>query len=145
MQLKFFQYDVGFVGEEFIGELARRCFQKEDKSFKLLRYNNHICYVNRINALFKTFQCTASDKFFPETGNLEGHLVTCSERVKHLLPKNNSERRETLYNKLYAFKIPYKEEQKLFTILVVFLFQRRLLQGDRDYEVDREAFTDISF
>ena len=71
LQLNIFLYDTDFVGGELIGELARRSIQKFEKSVKLLRYNNHICYVNNINALFKAFRCTTCDTFFSKTGNLE--------------------------------------------------------------------------
>ena len=83
MQLNIFLYDIDFVDGELIGELCRRSIQKYEKSVKLLRYNNHICYVNNINALFKAFRCSTCDTFFSKTGNLERHLVTCSDRVKH--------------------------------------------------------------
>ena len=76
-----------FVDGELIGELCRITIQKFEKIVKLLRYNNHICYVNNINALFKAFRCTTCDIFFSKTGNLEHHLVTCSDRVKHIYPK----------------------------------------------------------
>ena len=113
MQLNIFLYDIDFVDGELIGELCRRSIQKYEKSVKLFRYNNHICYVNNINALFKAFRCTTCDTFFSKTGNLERHLVTCSDRVKHIHPKNVYELRETLFEKLDAFNIPYKNEQKL--------------------------------
>ena len=114
LQLNIFLYDIDFVDRELIGELARRSIQKYENSVKLLRHNNHICYVNNVNALFKVFRCTTCDTFFSKTGNLERHLVTCSERVKHIYPKNVYELRETLFEKLAAFNIPYKKEQKLF-------------------------------
>ena len=107
LQLNIFLYDIGFVDGELIGELCRRSIQKYEKSVKLLRYNNYICYVNNINALFKAFRCTTCDTFFSKTGNLERHLVTCSDRVKHSYPKNVYELRETLFEKLDAFNIPY--------------------------------------
>ena len=107
-------YDIDFVDGELIGELCRRSIQKYEKSVKLLRYNNHFCYVNNINALFKAFQCTTCDTFFSKTGNLERHLVTCTDRVKHIYPKNVYELRKTLFEKLDAFKVPYGNEQKLF-------------------------------
>ena len=88
LQLNIFFYDIDFVDGVLIGELARRSIQKYEKSVKLLRYNNRICYVNNINALFKAFRCTTCDTFFSKTGNLERHLVTCSDRVKHIYPKN---------------------------------------------------------
>ena len=53
LELNNFLYDFDFVDGELIGELCRRSIQKYEKSVKLSRYNNHICYVNNINALFK--------------------------------------------------------------------------------------------
>ena len=91
LQLNNFLYDIDFVDGELIGELCRRSIQKYENSVKLVRYHNHICYVKNINALFKAFpfRCTSCDTFFSKTGNLERHLVTCSDRVKHIYPKNN--------------------------------------------------------
>ena len=123
LQLNIFLYDIDFVDRELIGELCRRSFQKYGNSVKLLRYNNHICYVNNINALFKAFRCTTCDTFFSKTGNLERHLVTCSDRVKHIYPKNAYVLRERLFEKLDAFNIPYKNEQKLFKNLAIFDFE----------------------
>ena len=108
LQLNIFLYDIDFVDGELIGELARRNIEKIKKSVKILRYNNHICYVNNINALFKTFRCTKCDTFFSKTGNLERHLLTCSDCVKRIYPKNVYELRKTLFEKLDAFSIPYR-------------------------------------
>ena len=130
MQLNIFLYDIDFVDGELIGELCRRSIQKCEKGVKLLRYNNHICYVNNINALFKAFRCTTSDTFFSKTGNLERHLVTCSDLVKHFYPKNVYELRETLFEKLDAFSIPYKNEQKLFKNLAIFDFESICVKED---------------
>ena len=68
-----------------------------------LRYNNHICYVNNINSLLIAFRCTTGDKFFSKKGKLERHLVTCSDRVKHIYPKNVYELRETLFRFLNSW------------------------------------------
>ena len=95
LQLHIFLYDIDFADGELIGEVAPKSIQKFEKSVKLLRYNNHICYVNNINALFKAFRCTTCDTFFSKTGNLERHLVTCSDRVKHIYPENVYELRDT--------------------------------------------------
>ena len=113
LQLNIFLYDIDFVDGELIGELCRRSIQKYEKIVKLLRYNNHVCYVNNINALFKAFRCTTCDTFFSKTGNLERHSVTCNDRVKHFHPKNVYELRETLFEKLDDFNIPYRNEWKL--------------------------------
>ena len=97
LQLKIFFYDIDFVDGELIGELCRRSIQKFEKSVKLLRYNNHLCYVNNVNALFKDFRCTTCDTFFSKTGNLERQLVTHSDRGKYFYPKSVYELRETLF------------------------------------------------
>ena len=122
LQLNIYLYDTDFADGELIGEIERRSNQKFEKSVKLLRYNNHNCYVNNINALFKAFRCITCDTFFSKTGNLERHLVTCSDRVKHIYPKNFYELRETHFGNLDAFNIPYKNEQKLFKNLPIFDF-----------------------
>ena len=123
LQLNNFLCDIDFVDGELIGELCRRSIQKHGKIVMLLRYNNHICYVNNINALFKAFRCTKCDTIFSKTGNLEQHLVTCSDRNKHFYPKNVYELSETLFEKLDAFNIPYKNELKLFKNLAIFDFE----------------------
>ena len=50
-------------------------------------------------------------------------MVRCSERVKHIYPKNVYQLRETLFDKLDSFGIQYTVDQKLFTNLVVFDFE----------------------
>ena len=111
------------VDGDLIGELCRRSFQKYEKGVQFLRYSNHICYVNNVNALFKAFRCTRCDTFISQTENLEQHLVTFSDRVKHIYPKNVYQLRKTLLEKLDAFNIPYRSEQKLFKNLAILDFK----------------------
>ena len=130
LQLNIFLYDIDFVDGELIGELCRISIQKYEKSVKLLRYNNHICYVNNINALFKAFRCTTCDTLSSKAGNLERYLVTCSDRVEHIYPKNVYKLRETLFEKLNSFNIPYKKEQNLFKNLALFDFESICVKQD---------------
>ena len=123
LHLNIFLYDIDFVDEELIGELCPSSIQKNEESVMFLRYNNHICYVNKINALFKAFGCTTCDTFSSRTGILERHLVTFSDRAKQVYPENVYELRETLFEKLDAFKIPYRTEQRLFKNLTIFDFE----------------------
>ena len=81
-------YDIDIVDSNLIGELARRSLQKYNNTVRLLRYNNHICYVSNINAVFQAFRCPNCDTFFNRTLNLERHLTTCSERVINVYPMN---------------------------------------------------------
>ena len=46
-------YDMDSVDGNIVRELARRSVQKYENTVRLLRYNNHICYVNNINAVFQ--------------------------------------------------------------------------------------------
>ena len=118
-----FIYDIDLIDGAKVGELARRSIEKYEKSVQLIRYNSHICYVDNIHALFKAFRCPTCDTYFQTTGNLERHLVRCSERVKHIHPKNVNQLRETLFDKLDSFDIQYTGDQTLFTNLAVFDFE----------------------
>ena len=121
---------------ELVGEPARRSIQKFEKSVKLLRYNNHICYVSDLNSFFKSFRCSTCDTIFSKTGNLERNLITCSERVKHIYPKNVNQLRETLFEKLDSFNIPYREDQKLFKNLAIFDFESICVQEETYKEIE---------
>ena len=88
--ISIFIYDVDLFDGAMVGELARRSIKKYERSLQLIRYNSHICYVDIIYALFKAFRHPTCDTYFQKTGNLESHLVRCSERVKHIYPKNVS-------------------------------------------------------
>ena len=119
LTLNILLYDTDFVDGNIIGELARRSVQKYENTVRLLRYNNHICYVNNINAVYQSFRCPNCDTFSNRTFNLERHLTTCSERVKSLYPGNAYQIRETLFDKLDFFSIKYTSEQKLVKHLAI--------------------------
>ena len=63
LTLNILLYDIDIVDGNNIGELARRSVQKYDNTVRLLRYNNHICYVSNINAVFQSFRCPNFDTF----------------------------------------------------------------------------------
>ena len=72
-------YDIHIVDGNIVGELARRSVQTYENTVRLLRYNNHVCYVNNINAVFQYFRCPNCDTFINKSFKLERHLTTCSE------------------------------------------------------------------
>ena len=108
------------VDGNIVGELGRRSVQKYENTVRLVRYNNHNCYVNNINATFPSFRCPNCDTLFNRTFNLERHLTTCSKRVKNVYPRNLYQIRETLFDKLDSFDMNYTSEQKLFKNLEKF-------------------------
>ena len=79
LTLNILLYDIDIVDGKIIAELARRSMQKYHNAVRVLRYNNHICYVGNFNAGFQSFSCPNSDTFFSRTFNLEGHLTLLSE------------------------------------------------------------------
>ena len=121
--INIFIHDIDNIDGAMVGELARRSIKKYEKNVQLIRYNSHFCYVDNINALSKAFRCPTCDTYFQKIGNLERHLVRCSERVKHIYPKNVYQLRETFFDKLDSFGIQYTDDQELFTNLAVFDFE----------------------
>ena len=96
VRINIFIYDIDLIDGAMIGELARRSIKKYEKNVQLVQYNSRICYVDNIHALLKAFRCPTCATFFQKPGNLERHLVRCSERVKHSYPKKVYQLRETL-------------------------------------------------
>ena len=121
--INIFIYDIDIIDGATVGELARRGIKKYEKSVQLIQYKSHISYVDNNHALLKAFRCPTCDTYFQKTGNLERHLVSCSERVKQKYPKNGYQLRETLFDKLELFDIQYTDDQKLFSNLAAFDFE----------------------
>ena len=88
LNLNIVLYDIDIVDGNIFGELARRSWQKYNNTVRLLRYNNHICFVSNIDAVFQAFRCPNCDTSVNRTFNLGRHLSTCSERVKNFYPRN---------------------------------------------------------
>ena len=130
LTLNILLYDIDFVDGNIVGELARRSVQKYQTTVWLLRYNNHICHVNNINAVFQSFRCPKCDIFFNRTSYLQRNLTTCSERLKNVYPRNVYQIRETLFDKLDSFGINYTSEQTLFKNLAIFDFESICVQEE---------------
>ena len=126
-----FIYDIDLIDGARVGELAWRSIKKYEKKVQLIRYNSHICYADNIHALFKAFRCPTCDTKFQKTWNLERHLVRCSERVKHIYPKNAYQLRKTLFDKLESFDIQSTDNQKLVNNLAVFDFASVCLSEEK--------------
>ena len=123
VRINLFIYDIDLIDVAMVGEHARRSIKKYEKKVQLIRYDSHICYVDNIHALCKVFRCATFGTYFQKTGNLERHLVRCSERVKHIYPNNAYQLQETLFDKLDSFDIQYTDDQTLFHNLAVFEFE----------------------
>ena len=118
-----FIYDIDIEDGDFVGKLARRSIEMYENNINLLRYNNHICYVDDINTFFKRFRCPNCDTSIKRAGNFHRRVKSCKDRIQHIYPKSIYTLRETLFDKLDGFGIGYEEEQKLFKNLAVFDFE----------------------
>ena len=61
LTLNILLHDIDIVDGNNIGKLARRNVQKYNNTVRLLRYNNLICYVSNINAVFQSFHLVKVD------------------------------------------------------------------------------------
>ena len=136
LTLNILLYDIDIVDGNIVGELARRRVQKYQKTVRLLRYNNHICYVININADFQSFRCPNCDTFSNRTFNLERHLTTCSERVKNVYPRNVYQIREILFDKLDSLGMEYTNEQTLLKSIAIFDIESICMQEESFKEND---------
>ena len=130
LTLNILLYGIDIVDGNIVGELARRSVETYENTVRLLRYINHICYVNNINAVFQSFRCPNCDTFFNKTFNLEQRLTTCKERVKNTYPRNVYQMRETLFDKPDSLNIRYTSEQKFFETLAIFNFESICVQEE---------------
>ena len=71
LTLNILLYDIDIVDANTFGDFVRRSVQVYEKTVRLLRYNNHICYVNNIKAVSQSFGFPNCDTFFNITFNLE--------------------------------------------------------------------------
>ena len=129
-------YNIDTVDGNSIGQISRGSVQKYENTVRLLRYNNYICYVNNIDAIFQSFRCPNCDTFFNRTINRERHLTTCSERVKNVNPKNVYQTQETMFDKMGRFRIEYTNDQTIFKNLAIFDFEPNCLQEESFKDTD---------
>ena len=100
-------YDLDFVDGYVFEEHARLIAQNFETTVRLLRYNNHICYVCNINPVFQSFRCPNCETFFNTTFSLKRKLTKCSEPFTNVYPRNVYQIRETLIDKLDSLGIKY--------------------------------------
>ena len=115
--------DIDIEDGDFVGELARRSIEMYENNIDLLRYNNHVCYVDDINTFFKRFRCPNSETFNKRASIFHRQVKSSKDRIQHVYPKSIYTLRETLFDKLDGFGIGYEEDQKLFKNLTVFDFE----------------------
>ena len=147
LTLNILLFVIDIVDGNIIIELVRRSVQKYENTVRLLRYNNHICYVSNINAVVRSFRCPNCDTFFSRTFSLEPHITTCNERVKNIYPRNVYQIREALWQAgLFRYQVHEwtRTLQKFSKIrLWINLCPRGILERHKQNNLDRETCPDI--
>ena len=134
LQLNTFFYGIDLVDGELIGELCQRSIQKYEKNVQLLRYNNHICYLNSINPVFKAFRGVLRVTHFSRRRGIGCDIWLLVLIVLNIYPKNVYELRETLFEKLDAFNVPYTNEPRLFKNLALLDFESICVKEANPYK-----------
>ena len=116
-------YSIYYEENVLLGELTRRSSKKYEKLINLVQYDNHICWTSDINQLLKKFRCDNCNQFFNRTFNLERHIKTCDELIKHRYPNGPYLLRTTIFDKLTELDISFDESLRLYSNLVVFDFE----------------------
>ena len=82
-----FMYDIDIKEGDFVGQLARRSIDEDEKTVKLIRYSNHIFYVKNIETFFKRFRCPLCDTIFNLSKIFKKHLQQCKNQSRTFTPK----------------------------------------------------------
>ena len=105
LTLNILLYDIDIVDGNIVGELARRSVQKYENTVRLQRYNNHICYVNNINAVFQTFRSLICDIFFQQNvqlrakfNNMQWTSEKCLSEERISNPRNYVQQAGLIWN-----------------------------------------------
>ena len=103
--------------------LSHRSINKNSKSIKLLRYQNHICYTQDINAVFNSFRCDNCNNFFRsiQSGVDIYQFVIICERNKY--PSSAYLLKEMVFIKISKFDITVLENIRMFDNFAVFDFE----------------------
>ena len=144
LALSILLYDIDIVDGNVIGELARRRVQKYENTVRLLRYNNHICYVNNINADFQFYRCPNCDTFYNRTFNyMQWTSEKCLSEKRISNPGNSVWQAELFWNWIHYWANSF---QKLSYIrLWIDLHAGRKLQRRRYNKMDWKAYSHLGF
>ena len=122
INIQLFNIDYNENGE-IVGELTRRSALRFSHIVILIRYDNHICWTEKLNNLLKKFRCHTCDIFLSSTRNLLNHQTQCRENIKHVYPTGVYQLKETVFERLEDIRILVDNEVRLFTNFVVFDFE----------------------
>ena len=68
-------------------------------------------------------------------------MTTCKETVEYVLPKKLYQLRETVFDKLDAFNIPYSDDQKIFINMATSDVESNCVQEGKLFDTDSTTWT----
>ena len=134
LQLNIFPYDIDFVDGELIGELCRRSIQSYEKS--VIFYDKTITFAlsTTLTHCSKPSSVLRVTHFSRRRGIWNNIWLLVVIVFNIFYPKNVYELSQTLFEKLDAFNIPYRSEQKLFKNLAIFDFESISVKEENSYK-----------
>ena len=129
LQLIIFLYDIDFVDGELIGELCRRSVQKYERGVKICATTITFATSTTSTHCYKR-SCVLRVTHFSQRRGIWNHICFFVVIVLSIYPNNVCKPRKTRFEKLDAFSIPYRNEQKLFKNLAIFDFESICVKED---------------
>ena len=117
-----FLYEIDIMKRPLVGELARRNIKIFPTSWGYYVTKNTFVMTLKATLTSKTIVAhrVTNSSIDQENWNLERHKATCKEWVRSVFPTNEYQLRETLFDKLTDFDIPYTDERKPLNNIVTF-------------------------
>ena len=100
LHLNIFLQEIGNLDGKSISELAKQSVKEHDKTIRLLRYNNHICYVSKHSSNFQCFRCHSCDTFFKRRSILTKNRLSVVSRLNTFLEQTFIKQRKTFFASL---------------------------------------------
>ncbi len=118
--LNIVMYSAELKGNRVVGLINRRSLSKFHETAYLLQWDDHVCYITKLSALFNLYRCTHCQKFFRYNSKLIVHERTCEKKTKHEFPTGVYQLELSIFERLQAFDIHVPHELRFYEHAVVY-------------------------
>ena len=107
---------------------------KTTNIINLCVYNNHFCYIKKMDVFTSSFKCRQCDKIFKTGRQIFRHEQTCKVGVQFQYPGGFYQNRQTVFEKLEAMNLYVPKKYRFHDYYIVHDFE--CLLEDRSYNDD---------
>ena len=116
-------YTVEQVESRLRGELIHRTRGFYDETVTFIRYDRHMCYVSDLHKVIHDYVCPHCGTLFHKPNRLTRHLLTCSDRDKHIYRGGPYVLSRTIFEQLEEEGIVVPEQSRYYPFMAVFDFE----------------------